>query len=318
MTHTANILAAIQMNSVRWTLLIGVGIFVVLLPLAPKVASKYARVALLLLAATIMLIPFAWLVCAAFKDTTVLNEYMFMPPWHEISSKTVNVENFRFLFADRETPQGPVGFWQYMINSLFLSSATTILAMVFSSMGGYALAKYRFRGRAAILIFMLSSLAIPSIVLLAPNFAVIWKLGWMDTYAALIIPACVSVFGIFLYRQAMLSVPDELIEAGRLDGCSEFGIYFNLVMPLVRPMTGAFCLISFLGAWNAFIAPNIYLQSQRKLPLTVMLQQYVGVYAQHYGVFLAGTLLAILPPAILFFLLQREFISGLTSGAVKQ
>jgi multiple sugar transport system permease protein len=90
------------------------------------------------------------------------------------------------------------------------------------------------------------------------------------------------------------------------------------VMPLVRPMTGAFCLISFLGAWNAFIGPNIYLQSQRKLPLPIMLNQYVGVYAQHYGVFLAGTLLAILPPAILFFLLQKEFISGLVSGAVKQ
>jgi ABC-type glycerol-3-phosphate transport system permease component len=89
-------------------------------------------------------------------------------------------------------------------------------------------------------------------------------------------------------------------------------------MPLVRPMTGAFCLISFLGAWNAFIGPNIFLQSQSKLTLPVVLNQYLGVYSQHYGVFLAGTLLAILPPAILFLALQREFISGLTSGAVKQ
>jgi len=311
-------LAAVQMNSVRWTLLVALGIFVLLWPISRKAAFAYARVTLLLLAAFIMLVPFAWLVCAAFKDTTVLNEYMFLPPLREISSKTVNLGNFRELFADRETAQGPISFWQYVLNSVFLSSTITFLAMLFSSMGGYALAKFRFRGRGAVQAFMLSSLAIPGIVLLSPNYAVIYKLGLMDNYAALIIPACVSVLGIFLYRQAMLGVPDELIEAARLDGCGEFRIYLSLVMPLVRPMTGAFCLISFLGAWNAFIAPNIYLQSQRKLPLPVMLNQYVGVYSQQYGVFLAGTLLAILPPAILFFLLQREFISGLSTGALKQ
>jgi ABC-type glycerol-3-phosphate transport system permease component len=113
-------------------------------------------------------------------------------------------------------------------------------------------------------------------------------------------------------------VPDELIEAGRIDGCSEFRIYLTLVMPLVRPMTGAFCLISFLGAWNAFLGPSIFLQSQDKLTLPIVLNQYITVFKQQYGVFLAGTLLAIIPPAALFLLLQREFISGLTSGAVKQ
>ena len=126
------------------------------------------------------------------------------------------------------------------------------------------------------------------------------------------------MFGIFLFRQAILGVPDDLIEAGRIDGCGEFRIYLTLVMPLVRPMTGAFCLISFLGAWNAFLGPNIFLQTQSKLTLPVVLNQYIGEYTQQYGVFLAGTLLAIIPPAILFFALQREFISGLTSGAVKQ
>jgi len=165
---------------------------------------------------------------------------------------------------------------------------------------------------------MLASMTIPGVVLLAPNFEIIWRLGWMDTYKALLVPGCVSVFGIFLFRQAMLSVPDDLIEAGRIDGCGEFRIYLTLVMPLVRPMTGAFCLISFLGAWNSFLTPNIYLQTQHKLTLPVVLNQYIGVYNQQYGVFLAGTLLAIIPPAILFLALQREFITGLTSGALKQ
>jgi ABC-type glycerol-3-phosphate transport system permease component len=190
---------------------------------------------------------------------------------------------------------------------------------MFSSMGGFALAKYRFTGRVPLMTFMLASMTIPGVVLTAPNFKVIFELGWMDTYLALLIPVAVSVFGIFLYRQAILGgVPDDLVEAGRVDGCSEFRIYLQLVMPLVRPVTGAFCLISFLGAWNSFLAPNVYLQSQRKLTLPPVLNQYIGEYAQHYGVFLAGTLLAIVPPAVLFFALQREFIAGLTSGAVKQ
>ena len=168
------------------------------------------------------------------------------------------------------------------------------------------------------LTFMLASVTIPGVALLAPNFEVIWRLGWMNTYAALLIPGCVSVFGIFLFRQAILGVPDDLIDAGRIDGCGEFRIYLTVIMPLVRPMTGAFCLITFLGAWNSFLGPYTYLQTQGNLTLPVVLNQYVGVYRQQYGVFLAGTLLAIIPPAVLFLALQREFISGLTTGAVKQ
>ena len=306
------------MNWLRWTLLALAGVYVLLVFLSHRVANAYARLAVLIVVGTVMLLPFAWLICAAFKDPAVLNKYPLLPPRHEISAKTINMRNFDTLFADKETVQGPVNFWRYVANSLFLASAGTVVSLLFCSMGGYAMAKYRFRGRDVVATFMLASLSIPGLLLLAPNFEIVWRLGWMDTYRALIIPACVSVFGIFLYRQAILGVPDDLIEAGRIDGCGEFRIYLQLVMPLVRPMTGAFCLISFLGAWNAFLGPNIFIQTQRKLPLPVVLNQYIGEYTQQYGVFLAGTLIAIIPPAILFLALQREFIAGLTSGAVKQ
>ena len=306
------------MNGLHWTLIVIGAVFVALLVVSRRFAMGYARLMLLVIVGTVVLMPFAWLVCAAFKDKSVLNEYTFLPPPAKISSETINLENFRVLLADKQTVQGPVSFWRYVGNSLFLASTATVLGVLFCSMGGYALAKYRFRGQAALLVFMLASLTIPAVVLLAPNFEIIWRLGWMDTYKALLVPGCVSVFGIFLYRQAMLGVPDDLIEAGRIDGCGEFRIYLMLAMPLVRPMTGAFCLISFLGNWNSFLPPNIYLQTQSKLTLPVVLNQYIGEYAQHYGVFLAGTLLAIVPPAILFFALQREFIGGLTTGAVKQ
>ena len=330
----------------RLFLLALVVVFIALLAWSRKTAWSYARVATLVIVGTVMMLPFAWLACAAFKDKTVLNEYTFLPPpqtWNQASAtvdgkrvlvsslppekvpaaadvtkSALNLDNYRTLFEEKPTVKGPVSFWQYIVNSLFLASAGTFISLVFSSMGGYALAKYRFAGRSAIVTFMLASVTIPGVVLLAPNFEVIWRLGWMDTYRALLIPGCVSVFGIFLFRQAMLGVPDDLVEAGRIDGCGEFRIYLTLIMPLVRPMIGAFCLISFLGAWNSFIAPNIYLQTQAKLTMPVVLNQYIGEYAQQYGVFLAGTLLAIIPPAVLFFALQREFISGLTSGAVKQ
>jgi ABC-type glycerol-3-phosphate transport system permease component len=306
------------MNALHVLLLVLVAIFVALLFISHRAAWTYARITTLLIVGTIMLMPFVWLICAAFKDKDVLQEYTFLPPPAKISSKTINLDNFRTLFATKQTVQGPTTFWRYIGNSIFLASAGTFLSLVFSSMGGYALAKYRFFGRRGILTFMLASVTIPGVALLAPNFEVIWRLGWMNTYAALLIPGCVSVFGIFLFRQAILGVPDDLLEAGRIDGCGEFRIYLQLVMPLVRPMTGAFCLISFLGAWNAFLGPNIFLQSQHLLPLPVVLNQYIGEYQQEYGVFLAGTLLAIVPPAVLFFGLQKEFISGLTTGAVKQ
>jgi multiple sugar transport system permease protein len=307
-----------EMNPVRWILVILAAIYLVVLCMSRAWAWKFARLALLACVSSVMLAPFLWLVCAAFKDKSVLNDYMFLPPWAQISSKTINLDNFRQLLAEKATVQGPVSFWRYVGNSIFLASTGTFMSLVFSSMGGYAIAKYRFRGRGTLLVYMLASMTIPAVVLLAPNFEIIWRLGWMDSYKAILIPTCVSAFGIFLFRQAMLGIPTELIEAARIDGWGEFRIYFTLIMPLVRPMSGAFCLICFLGSWNSFLAPNIYLQTQNKLPLTVVLNQYLGVYVQQYGIFLAGTLLAMIPPAIVFFSLQKEFISGLTSGAVKQ
>lgn len=306
------------MNTLQISLLIVAAGFPALWLISRRWGWVYARWAGLILAAVVMTLPFVWLACAAFKDKSVLNEFMFLPPVSELSGDTINLDNFIELFSPKQTVSGTVSFWRYFANSLFLAGATTFISMVFCSMGGYALAKYRFKGRNAILGFMLASLTIPGVVLLAPNFEIIWQLGWMDSYLALIVPAAATAFGIFLFRQALLNVPDDLIEAGRIDGCSEFRIYLQLAMPLVRPMTGAFCLITFLAQWNAFLQPNIFLQSQDKLTLPVVLNQYISEYAQQYGVFLAGTLVAIIPPAILFMALQREFISGLTSGAVKQ
>jgi ABC-type glycerol-3-phosphate transport system permease component len=200
---------------------------------------------------------------------------------------------------------------------VFFATASTMLQVLFCSAAGFALAKYDFRGKHALMTFMLGSMMIPGVLLFAPVYELIVKLGLVNSYPGLILPGMVSAYGIFLFRQAMMAVPTEMLDAGRIDGCSEFGIYLRLAMPLVRPMCAAFCLVTFLANWNSFFGPSIFLHSQDKLTLPVVLNLYLGQYRSDYGVFLAGTLLAIVPPAVLFFALEKEFISGLTSGAVK-
>lgn len=285
-------------------------------PKRPRLVLRYLRFVALLSLAVMFLTPFAWVLTAVSKLGKVLMEYLFLPPV-SLWSETLSFDNFRKLFLPRNTLQGPVVFWQYMLNSLFVASAATIIQMFFCSLGGYALSKHTFGGRRPLMLFMLGTMTLPSMLLLPPTYDLLVRLGWNDTYAALLVPPAVNAFGIFLFRQAMIGVPNSLIEAARVDGAGEFYIYLRIVMPLVTPMTAAFCLIVFMGQWNAFANPQVYLQSAYKLTAPVVLVQYLTQFAEDYGMFLAGTVLAILPVAILFLTLQREFISGLTSGAVK-
>jgi multiple sugar transport system permease protein len=308
------------MNALQVMALGLVGIFLGLWARAPRhphAAFTFARFTLVGLASLAVLLPFVWLLAAIFKDKTVFNEYIFFPPLREISRKTLNLDNFVELFRGRPSVQGQVHFWQYLLNSTVYASVGTVVQLLFSSAAGYALAKYEFRGKRQLMTFMLGSMTIPGVLLLAPLYKMIVSLGLVDSLFGLILPGVVNAYGIFLFRQACLTIPDEMLDAARVDGCGELTIYYRLVMPLVRPMAAAFCLVAFLGHWNAFFAPSIFLHSADNLTLPVVLNLYVNEYSNDYGVFLAGTALAMVPPAILFFALQREFISGLTSGAVK-
>lgn len=308
------------MNSLQVFLLVLLGVFVVLYarsPRRPRKAVRFARWVLLGVASVAVLSPFVWLLAAIFKDKSVLNEYLFFPPLGDWSRETMNLDNFVELFRGKPSIQGTVHFWQYALNSTVFATVSTCSQLLFSSLAGYALAKYAFRGKGPLMVFMLGSMMIPQVLLLAPVYEMAVELRMVDTLWGLILPHVVSAYGIFLFRQACMNIPNEMLDAGRIDGCSELRIYFTLVMPLVRPMAAAFCLVSFLGNWNAFFAPNIFLHSQDKLTLPIILNLYLSEYGKDYGVFLAGTALAIIPPAILFFALQKEFISGLTSGSVK-
>lgn len=284
------------------------------------VSSPAQRLALglvytLLVAFSILtLVPFVWMICAAFKSGDDFFSSLFLPRgdgFLGIGWDRLSLANFHRLFTD-------LGVGNALLNSVFLASTTALLATTGSAMGGYALAKFQFPGRRFTTDLVLWVLVIPGPLLLAPGYQLTYQLGLLDTYTGLILPAIAPAFGVFLFRQAMInSVPDALLESARLDGAGEVRIFVEVVLPLVRPMIGAFLMITFLGTWNNFIMPQIILQSPEMFPLSVAINQLRGLYGTDYGLIMAGTLVSVAPVLLLFLLLQKEFIAGLTAGAVK-
>jgi ABC-type glycerol-3-phosphate transport system permease component len=272
------------------------------------VARSVARILaylLLVTSAGLALIPFGWLLLASLKPSDQI-----FSAWSATTRLTL--ENFQALFSTKD-----LLFGRYILNSIFLACTTVVLQLFFSSLAGFALAKYEFAGKKWLMLVMLATVMIPGQMTLGPSYALLYQMHLVDTYAGLLIPAAASVFGIFLFRQAILQVPDELLHAARIDGCTEFGIYWNIVMPVTRPMIGAFSLMTFMGSWNSFLWPAIILQNSHRHTLPIALSSMVGLYSNQYGLLMAGTFLAVLPVIVLFLLLQKEFVAGLTAGAVK-
>jgi multiple sugar transport system permease protein len=274
-------------------------------------APVYAALAM---AAALTLVPFAWLICAAFKTNADIFASDFLPRgegWFGVAWERLTLVNFQRLFAE-------LGMGRALVNSIFLASWSALLATFCCAAAGYALAKFRFAGRGLMLSLVLAALVIPGPLLMAPGYKLLYELGLLDRFAGLLLPGLAPAFGVFLFRQAMLNaVPATLLESARLDGAGEFRIFFTLVLPLVRPMVGAYLMITFLGTWNNFIGPQIVLQNPASFPLSVAINQLRGLYGTDYGLIMSGTLISIAPVLALFLLLQKEFISGLTAGAVK-
>jgi ABC-type glycerol-3-phosphate transport system permease component len=268
----------------------------------------------LVVAAGFTLVPFAWLICAAFKTNADVFASNFLPlgdGFLGVAWERLTVANFVRLFAE-------LGIGRAMANSIFIAATSALLATFFCALAGYALAKFRFPGREWVISVVLAALVIPGSLLMAPGYKLLFDLGLLDTYAGLLVPGLTPAFGVFLFRQSMMNaVPATLLESARIDGAGEFRIFFTIVLPLVRPMIGAYLMITFLGAWNNFIGPQIVLQDPARFPLSVAINQLRGLYGTDYGLIMSGTLVSIAPVLALFLLLQKEFIAGLTSGAVK-
>lgn len=262
--------------------------------------------AVLTAAAVAVLVPLAWALVSSFKTS---GEIFTFPP--ALIPAHPAAENYRRLINEAH-------FGRYFINSIFVASASTTLSLLFCSMGGYALAKFKFPGRQPLFAVMLGSMMVPFHVLMVPLFELMFHIGWIDTYWAIVVPFSASAFGIYLMRQYVLTVPDSLIDSARIDGAGEWRIYWEIILPVVKPALGALTIFVFLGEWNNFLWPLIVLRDESKYTLTVGLASLLGSYQQQYGIVLAGSILAMVPVVLLFLFLQREFVSGLTLGAVKE
>ena len=188
-------------------------------------ASSLVAHLALCLAAAISIVPFLWLICASLKRGEDLFTSTFLP-WRHLN--TLTLENFTSLFHRQ-------AFGNWLLNSIFIASTQTCIVVTLSSLGGFALAKYEFRFKKPLMVIMLATMLLPSQVLLGSMYELMNKVGWMNTYFAILVPGAVSVFGMFLFRQAMAGVPDELLQAGRVDGCSELRLWWDIALPVVRP-----------------------------------------------------------------------------------
>jgi multiple sugar transport system permease protein len=209
-------------------------------------------------------------------------------------------------------------FWRNLGWSVYVALASTALTLLFCSMAGYAFALMEFRFRNALFTLVMATMLLPSFMNMIPTFLIMDALGWIDQHRALYIPGAASAFGIFLMRQfAAASVPKDLIEAARLDGCGEFGIYWRIVLPLMKPALGTLGLVSFIASWNNFIGPLVVMRNADNYTLPLALRSLQSPVNTEWGALMTGSAIATLPLLVLFVLCSRQLIAGLTSGAVK-
>ena len=256
--------------------------------------------------ALIMLAPFYFMVVFATHSRTEI--FSLPPPMWFGDDFLANLK----ILTER------LPFWRNLGWSLYVAIASTVLTLLFCSMGGYAFALFEFRFKNALFAMVLGTMLLPSFMNMIPTFMVMDALRWIDQPRALYIPGAASAFGIFLMRQFVAtSIPKDLIEAARMDGCSELGIYVRIVLPLLKPALGTLGLITFIASWNNFIGPLIVMRSPEMYTLPLALRSLQSPVNTEWGALMTGSAIATIPLLVLFALSSRQLISGLTSGAVK-
>lgn len=222
------------------------------------------------------------------------------------------------LFANLKILTERLPFWRNLGWSVYVALASTVLTLLFCSMGGYAFAMLEFRFKQPLFALVMGTMLLPSFMSMIPSFMIMDVLGWIDQHRALYIPGAASAFGIFLMRQfCSTAVPRELLEAARMDGCGEFSIYWHIVLPLLKPALGTLGLITFISSWNNFMGPLIVMRSAENYTLPLALRTLQSPVNTEWGALMTGSAIATLPLLILFALSSRQLIAGLTAGAVK-
>jgi multiple sugar transport system permease protein len=273
-------------------------------PVIPGLAGLLVN-GLLLGAVVLTLLPLVWMVSVSLMSPGEASTY---PP--PLLPSQVTFGNYRELFAH-------TGMGRYLVNSVVLTTAVTLASLLVNVAAGYAFAKLRFAGRDRIFKLLLGALVIPSQVAMVPLFLLLKHLGLVNTYGGVIVPALASIFGIFVVRQYALTVPDDLLEAARIDGASEFRIFHAVILPVLQPIVVTLAVFTSLGTWNDFMWPLIVLNDSELYTLPVALASLSREHVQDNELMMAGAVLTTLPVLLVFLVLQRYYIQGITLGSVK-
>ncbi|HEU0164431.1 MAG TPA: carbohydrate ABC transporter permease [Thermomicrobiales bacterium] len=268
-----------------------------------RTIARYFLYAILLLGGILMIFPFIWMVISSLKMPQDIYTLSLIPP-------DPTLDNYRQVFDKTE-------YVRWFVNSLVVATITTASVAFFDSLAGYTLAKFRFPGQSIIFILILSTLMVPTEMLVIPWYMLSINLHWTDTYWGIMFPGVISAFGVFLMRQFFTGVPNDLIDAARLDGFSEFRIFWKIALPLVKPAVAALCIFTFLGNWNAYIWPLIVTRSEQMRTLPVGIAFFSSEAQSSFNLIMAAASLATVPVLIIFVIFQRQIIKGIVLTGLK-
>jgi len=270
-------------------------------------ASTWLLYTVVTLGFVAVITPFVWMILGSFKPQA---ELLRVPPTWWPQDPTL--DNYRTLFSKESFPR-------YFFNSTIVAAVVTVANVTFCSMVGYALAKLTFRGKKLVFALVMGTLMVPGMVTFVPLFVLVANLGLVDTYPGLILPFLVTPFGVFLMRQFIIELPDDLLDAGRIDGAGELRIFCQIILPLCGPGLATLGILTFLGSWNSFLWPLVVAQNQDHytLPVALALFSKNQQVIPNYGLLLAGATVVVVPVLVVFLIFQRRFIEGIATTGIK-
>ncbi len=261
----------------------------------------------LTLLAVVFLLPFFWMLSTSLKGSEQI--FTYPPRW---IPKPLHWQNYRDVLTT-------MPFLRYLFNTTFITVMSIIGVVLSSSLVAYAFARLRWKGRDSLFLFIIGTMMLPAQVTMVPVFVLYKHIGWLDSFKPLVVPLFFGggAFNIFLMRQFFLTIPQELSDAARIDGCSEFRIYWSIILPLSKPAVATIAILVFMMQWNDFLGPLIFLSSKSKGTLALGLAMLVGQHTTEYGMLMAASVLLLIPVVVIFFLFQRYFVQGLMMTGIK-
>ena len=273
--------------------------------LSQKIQDLFLYTVLILIS-IFMILPFVWMLSTSFK----LPQDIFGYPPRLIPESPVLV-NYSVIFQEKHVLRS-------LANTFLIAISSTLLSLFFTTLGGYGFAKFSFPGKKNLFAMLLATMVIPGAVMMVPTFVIMRTFGWVDTFLPLIIPGAASAFGIFFFRQYISTINDELMDAARIDGASEFRIFRSIIVPIITPGMVSLGLIFFMGSWNNYLGPLMYLKSPENWTITLAINALTGgAGLTAWGQQMAMSVISLIPLLIIFLVFQRQFVEGITAGAIK-